>query len=157
MPIVPKLKQLLDRSGVPYTRDKHRRAVDPCDTAAAENVRPNMMLKTVLVRTPDGRYAIAVLQASRKMFMPSLAHKLGATHLSIATEEETKALIPDCEVGAAPPFGEMYGLPVFVDDHVTRLEHVVFKAGSHFDTICMEFADLERLVHPTITNFTDHF
>jgi Ala-tRNA(Pro) deacylase len=68
----------------------------------------------------------------------------------LATEKEFAALFPDSELGAMPPFGNLYNLPVYVDTSLTEDEEIVFNAGTHVDTIRIKYKDFVKLVQPKV-------
>jgi Ala-tRNA(Pro) deacylase len=95
---------------------------------------------------------MAVLAASQHVEMRELRHVLGAKHIRLAKEEEFQELFPGCELGAMPPFGNLYGLPVFVDEILTQDKEIAFNAGTHSELVRMSYADFERLVQPKVVS-----
>jgi Ala-tRNA(Pro) deacylase len=93
------------------------------------------------------------LPAPHRADLNKAAVALGAREVRLAHEEEFAAAFPDCEVGAMPPFGNLYDLPVYVDNALAEDETIIFSAGTHTDTISMKYADFERLVKPTVAAF----
>ena len=112
-----------------------------------------MVAKTVVVKTGDD-YAMVVLPASAKVNLTSLKRALDVQQVRLATESEFKGLFPDSDVGAMPPFGNLYGLPVYVEESLTRDLDIVFNAGTHQDTIRMKYEDFARLVKPQVYSFS---
>ena len=102
----------------------------------------------------DDGLAMAVLPASRQIDVARLQAATGAKTLSLAKEKEFKDRFPDCEIGAMPPFGNLYGMPVFVDESLTRDKEIAFNAGSHRELIRLAYEDFARLVRPTILKFS---
>ncbi|MDZ7374459.1 MAG: YbaK/EbsC family protein [candidate division KSB1 bacterium] len=143
-----RLKQFLDEEGVKYVSIKHSRAYTAQEIAAAMHVPGQELAKTVLVKL-DGKMAMIVLPASYTVDLEALRKCTGASQAELAREEEFRELFPDCELGAMPPFGNLYGLPVYVDESITQDKEIVFNACSHTEAIRMAYADYERLVHPT--------
>ncbi len=119
------------------------------ETAASAHVRGRELAKTVMVKI-DGRMAMAVLPATRKLDLERLRDVADAHEAALATEREFRDMFPDCEVGAMPPFGNLYGLRVYADKSLTDDEHIAFNAGSHEERIQMAYRDFERLVEPTV-------
>jgi Ala-tRNA(Pro) deacylase len=111
------------------------------------------MAKTVIV-TIDGRMAMAVLPAHRKIVLQDLREITGADNAGFAHEEEFKSKFPDCETGAMPPFGNLYGMEVYVAPSLAGDEYIAFNAGSHTEVIRMAYADFERLVKPQVLSFS---
>ncbi|MGH9650450.1 MAG: aminoacyl-tRNA deacylase, partial [Terriglobales bacterium] len=99
------------------------------------------------------KMAMAVLSASRHVDMGAVKAAAGAKHAALATEAEFRERFPDCETGAMPPFGNLYGMPVFVEEALTRDQEIAFNAGSHNEIIRLAYEDFARLVKPTIASF----
>ena len=155
MPIDPRLQTLLDESGVDYEVIHHRDDFRARTTAEDTHTPPREFAKTVFVWV-DGSYAIVVLPATHFVAESKLARSLGADKVRLASEYEMQDLCPDCEVGAAPPFGRLYELPLYASPVLTRDEHVTFNAGTHRDAVRMTYADYERLADPVIVPLSRH-
>ena len=147
--ISQRLRQYLDENRVPYEAHMHPVAYTAQQVAAEEHVPGRMMAKTVIVHTGDG-FAMAVLPAPMRVDLAALRSALDQPNVRLATEAEFASLFPDSETGAMPPFGNLYNLPVYVDEVLARDEEIVFNAGTHRDSIKMRFADFQRLVQPRI-------
>jgi Ala-tRNA(Pro) deacylase len=102
--------------------------------------------------TLDGRMAMAVLPASRKISFESLQQATGAGDVQLAGEQAFRDIFPGCEVGAMPPFGNLYGMEVYVSKRLAEDKEIAFNAGSHTELIRMDYADFERLVQPKIAS-----
>jgi Ala-tRNA(Pro) deacylase len=152
MSIATKLKEYLDGNQVDYDVLTHRRAYTAQDTAAVAHVPGKELAKSVVIKADD-RFVLAVLPAPSKVDVQRLKETLGAKEARIAHESEFTALFPECEAGAMPPFGNLYGIEVYVDESLTRDEEIVFNACTHVDAIRMKYKDFERLAKPTIANF----
>ena len=152
MYLLTRLKQYLDRENVPYQHDVHRTAYTAQEVAAEEHVPGKLVAKTVVVKA-DAQFAMAVLPASLRLDTAALKTALGAKEVRLATEFEFTGLFPDCDVGAMPPFGNLYGLSVYVDESLTEDPEIVFNAGTHQDTIRMTYSDFARLVRPQVFAF----
>jgi Ala-tRNA(Pro) deacylase len=113
------------------------------------------MAKVVMV-VADGHLAMLVLPASRRADEERAAIALNAKEVRLAGEEEFSSTFPDCEVGAMPPFGNLYGVPVYVDSELAEEETITFQAGTHTWTISLKYADFERLVGPTVADLALH-
>ena len=96
---------------------------------------------------------MAVVPASRHVDLAKLADTAGAKQATLATEEEFQQLFPGCEVGAMPPFGNLYDMDVYVDDMLREDDDIVFNAGSHVQVVRMEYEDYQRLVQPVLGEF----
>ncbi len=150
---VRKLKEFLDREGVKYVSIVHSPAYTAQEVAASAHITGKEMAKTVIVEL-DGQMAMAVLPANRKIVLQDLREITGSDQVKFASEEEFRQKFPDCETGAMPPFGNLYGLEVFMAESLGGNKELAFNAGSHTEIIRMPFADFERLVQPKIVSFT---
>lgn len=148
MAIMQKLRQFLDTSHVPYELHRHRRASTATAVAAADHVPCSEMAKVVLLRAQD-RYLMAVVPASRRLDLERARDVTEEPDLELASEAEIDRLFPDCETGAMPPFGNLFGMPVWVDDTLGRESETVFNAGNHRETVHMAYADFVRLAKPS--------
>jgi Ala-tRNA(Pro) deacylase len=148
MPIT-KLQRFLDEHNILYTRISHSLAYTSQGIAALAHIPGRELAKTVVVKI-DGKMAMAVLPASAHVDLNRMRAAVCANAVELATETEFKDRFPDCETGAMPPFGNLYDLPVFVDDSLTRDKEMVFNACSHRELIRMAYADFEKLVKPEV-------
>jgi Ala-tRNA(Pro) deacylase len=147
-----RLRDFLEKEKVWYEHEFHRTAYTAQEVAAEEHVPGKMVAKTVVIKSDD-HFALAVLPASARTNFARLKAALGAKEVRLASELEFTGLFPDCEVGAMPPFGNLYGVPVYVDTSLTSDEEIVFNAGTHQDTVRMKYADFERLALPMVFPF----
>ena len=145
-----KLKQFLDANGVRYLSIQHSPAFTAQEIAAAAHIPGREVAKTVMVNLDD-TMAMAVLSATRKLDRDLLEGAAGVRHATLATEREFRDKFPDCEVGAMPPFGNLYDMKVFVDEMLADDEFIAFNAGSHAELIQMKYEDFARLVQPIVT------
>ncbi len=148
MPI-QKLKDFLDSHATKYSTIRHSRAYTASETAEAAHVAGKALAKTVIVKI-DGRMAMVVLPATEHVELAAFKRASGAAKVELATEAEFKRLFPSCEVGAMPPFGNLYGMEVFVVASLAEDEEIVFNAGSHVELVQLAYKDFERLVNPKI-------
>jgi Ala-tRNA(Pro) deacylase len=148
-----KLKDFLDKNKVRYVRIIHSPAYTAQEVAASAHVPGEELAKTVMVKL-DGNMAMAVLPAPHQVSTPALRKAAGVKKAELATEEEFRDMFPECELGAMPPFGNLYDLPVYVDQSLTRDEEIAFNAGSHAELIRMSYQDFARLVKPAVASFT---
>lgn len=144
-----RLKEFLDTHGVRYVSISHSITYTAQEVAASAHVRGKEMAKTVIVRI-DGRLAMAVLPASPKVDAALLQDALGAKQVEIAAEKDFREAFPGCELGAMPPFGNLYGMEVYVDPSLTKDKEIAFNAGTHHELIRMAYADFEELVRPRV-------
>ncbi len=149
---VRKLKEFLDGHGVKYVMISHSRAYTAQEIAASAHVPGKELAKTVMVQL-DGAMAMAVLPASSQIDLRRLGEVTGAADVELATESEFQGLFPDCELGAMPPFGNLYGMPVYVARELAEDEEIAFNAGSHTELIRLRYEDFERLVEPKVVRF----
>ena len=149
MPI-HKLKEYLDTSKVPYEVLIHPKAYTSQGVAAALHVRGREFAKCVIVKTDAGKLAMMVIPGPRHVDLDAAREVLGARDVELAREEEFAAKFPECELGAEPPFGNLYDMPVYVDESLRKDPEIVFNAGTHVETIRMKYTDYERLVHPVV-------
>jgi Ala-tRNA(Pro) deacylase len=146
-----KLKQFLDEKRARYTSIRHSPAYTAQETAALAHIPGQELAKTVMVLI-DGEMAMAVLTATRRLDLELLRGAAGAETVTLASEREFKGIFPDCEVGAMPPFGRLYGLKVYADRALAEDEQIAFSAGSHAELIQMSYRDFERLAEPMVAN-----
>ena len=141
------LLKYLNLTGVPYQVVNHVPAYSAHSVALAAHFPDSELAKTLLVRA-DEQYWMAVMRADYHLDPKLIKHALEAKHVSLATEEELSIFFPDCEVGAMPPFGKLYALPVVVDKALAEDDEIVFNACNHAQSVKMKFVDYERLVRP---------
>ncbi len=144
-----KLREFLDANGVKYVTIRHSLAYTAQEVAASAHVRGKDMAKTVIVKV-DGQLAMAVVPASQKVDLVRLRDVAGAKTVEVASEQEFCDAFPECEVGAMPPFGHLYGMNVFVDQRLAADEEIAFNAGSHTELIRLSYPDFERLAKPKL-------
>ena len=149
---VERLKEFLDDQGVRYVSIAHSTAFTAQEIAALTHIPGREMAKTVILKLDD-KMAMAVLPASRHVDVGAVKAAVGAKHAALAAEAEFRERFPDCETGAMPPFGNLYGMPVFVEEALTRDQEIAFNAGSHNEIIRLAYEDFARLVKPTIASF----
>jgi Ala-tRNA(Pro) deacylase len=142
----------LQSSRVPFVVREHRRAVTAQELAAAVHVSGYRVAKSVLVSV-DGQPVIAVLPAADLVDTDQLAAALGAKQVRLMREPEFAHLFGSCEVGAEPPFGTLFGIPVVVDRSLARSVPLIFRAGSHEEALEMRYEDFARLETPRLAEF----
>ena len=151
MPIA-KLKNYLDRNDVEYRLIPHARAFTAQEIAASSHITGHEIAKTVIVKI-DGVFAMAVLPASEVIDLEQFAAMIGATLVELAGENEFERFFNDCEVGAMPPFGNLFGMKVYVDPELALDEKIAFNAGNHTELIQLRYNDFEELVQPIMLEF----
>ena len=147
-----RLLAFLDDNQVKYVVISHARAFTTQEVAAATHIPGKELAKSVIVEI-DGEMAMAVLPGSQKVDVELLREAMGADQVSLARESEFKDRFPECDLGAMPPFGNLYGMPVYVADSLTDDEEIAFNAGSHTELVKMSYRDFERLAQPRVMHF----
>ncbi len=142
-----KLKEFLDQNGVKYVTVNHSPAFTAQEIAASAHVPGRVLAKTVMLFI-DKKLAMAVLPASFQIDLNRLQYGINAKSVKLATEREFRDRFPGCEVGAMPPFGNLYDMKVYVDETLAEDEEIAFNAGTHSQLVRMSYADFERLVQP---------
>lgn len=148
-----KLKAFLDENNIRYVSIRHSSAFTAQEVAAKTHISGKEIAKTVMIKL-DKRMVMAVLPASYQVDFDLLRELFGTKLISLAGEEEFKYLFPDCEVGAMPPFGNLYDLEVYMAQSLAEDETIAFNAGNHTELIQMNLADFVRLVQPYILKFS---
>src|SRR5262249_42106215 len=136
MPLFERLRKYLDSEHAEYTLTVHPKAFTAREVALAEHLLPREAAKTVVLFA-DGEYHLAVIQANKLVDFQEVRPALGFSQARLATEEEIARLFPDCELGAMPPFGSLYGLTVYMDNSLAGEPMIAFNAGTHCDVIHM--------------------
>jgi Ala-tRNA(Pro) deacylase len=142
-----KLKDYLDEQNIKYISIIHSQAYTAQETAQSAHIPGREMAKTVIVKIND-KMAMVVLPASEKVDLDLVKGATHAESVQLADEREFEKLFSNCEIGAMPPFGNLYGMPVYVEESLGENENIAFNAGSHTELIKLSFKDFERLVHP---------
>ena len=150
---VRKMKEFLDRENVKYVTISHSPAYTAQEVAESAHIKGKDLAKTVIVEL-DGEMAMAVLPGNRKIVLQDLREVTGSDEVKFASEEEFRERFPDCETGAMPPFGNLYGMDVFLAEGLTQNEQIAFNAGSHTEVVKLALRDFERLVKPKVVSFT---
>lgn len=153
MPIMKKLRELFDEEKVSYEVYNHPLAYTAQEIAAKQHFSGDAMAKVVMLKV-DGALAMAVLMGSDKVSLATVREGLNAREVQLATEDDFVSRFPDCEIGAMPPFGNLFGIPVYVDPALERDEYIYFNAGNHVQTVRLRYNDYERLVHPRVIRVT---
>ncbi len=148
-----KIKEFLDSHQVKYITVTHSPAYTAQQIAQVAHIPAKELAKTVMIKI-NGKMAMAVLPADHKVDFDLLKHITEANKVELASELEFRTLFPDCEVGAMPPFGNLYGMKVYVDEALAEDDEIGFNAGSHSEIIKMAYKDFERLVKPKIVDIS---
>lgn len=150
---VEKLKRFLDENHVKYVTISHSRAYTAQEVADSAHIAGKEMAKTVMLKLGD-RMAMAVVPAPDMVSIDRMRAVTGDPAVDIATEQEFAGLFPNCEVGAMPPFGNLWGVDVFVDQRLREDEQIAFNAGSHTELVRLPYSEFERLVKPTVAHIS---
>lgn len=153
MAILPKLQELLEHQHIPYSHTVHPLAYTAREVAQVEHLRPHEVAKTV-VFLADGAFGFAVLPANSLVDLQALREAIGVAHLRLATETEIAHLFPDMELGAMPPFGNLYDMPVYLDRSLADEEMISFNAGTHKDVVHLKTSDFLNLAKPVMISFS---
>lgn len=151
--ILQRLREALDKENVKYVVITHSVAFTAQEVAQVAHVPGNEVAKTVIFWM-DGVMAMAVLPASRMIDFRLLREGTGAKEVTIAGESEFRDAFPDCELGAMPPFGMLFGMKTYIDASLREDVEIVFNAGSHRELVRMATVDLENIVHPVVLRFS---
>ena len=154
---VQRLKDYLEDRHIQYAAIQHARAYTAQEIAAVAHVPGKELAKTVVLKI-DGELVLAVLPASSRVDLETLRTILGAERAELAEEREFSDKFPGCEVGAMPPFGNLYGMRTYVADRLAEDDEIAFNAGSHTELVRLAYEDFDDLVHPLTLDFTagDH-
>ncbi len=147
--------EFLDKSAARYEVTKHPPAFTAQQMAAVEHEPGQYVAKPVIVKA-DGKYVMCVLSACYKIDMGALKSQLGAKSVKLAKEKEIGKIFDDCELGAEPPFGNLYDLPTIMDKSLEEDDHITFQAGTHEKAIRMSMDDYRKLVEPKVLEFSYH-
>jgi len=146
-----RLRQFLDSYNIRYVVTSHSLAYTAGTIAALTHIPGKELAKTVIVKIDD-TLAMAVVASSQHVDLELLREQTRAKTVRLATEDEFKGRFPDCETGAMPPFGNLYGMTVFADENLSQDKEIVFNAGSHRELMRLAWGDFERLVQPKVMN-----
>jgi Ala-tRNA(Pro) deacylase len=155
MAIAKKLRDYLKQNKIRFQVLQHPVAYSAARVAAAQHVSGDQVVKPVIIEA-DGNYVMAILTASHLIDLNKIKKITGAKQVNLATEEEIAQLFPDFEVGAEPPFGNLYGMAVYADTHVPENEEIFFNGGNHTDVVKMRTHDFMELVRPVVADFGRH-
>lgn len=144
---------LLDERDVPYEVQTHERAVSAQRLAASEHVSGWDVAKPVMLSV-GGELAMAVVPGAVDVDLERAEEVLGHNEVRLADEEEFTNVFEDCEAGAVPPFGNLYGVPVFLDGKLRQRERMICRDGSHTETVEISVEDYVRLVDPEIVDIS---
>lgn len=148
-----KLKEYLDDHQIKYTTIRHSQAFTAQEIAHSVHISGKDMAKTVIVKV-DGKLAMVVLPASEQVVFSFLKEVTGADDVELATEQEFRDRFPGCDVGAMPPFGNLFGMDVYASESLGEHHEIAFNAGSHTELVRMRYEDYEQLVQPKVVRLS---
>jgi Ala-tRNA(Pro) deacylase len=154
MPILTKLKEVLDGANVSYEVFNHPLAYTSQEIAARQHV-PGKEIAKVVMLDVDGALVMGVIAGSHKISVDMARSSLGANRVRLATEDEFTSCFPGCEIGAMPPFGNLFGIKVIVDPELEKDKYIYFNAGNHVQTVRLAYKDFAALVKPQISRLVE--
>ena len=149
------VQDYLDQLGVNYRLSRHDTAYTAADLAHMEHVPGRKVIKPVVVKA-DGQFVMCALPASHRIDLDTLREQLQANDIELAGESDLQQLFPECEVGAEPPIGRMFGIPTLMDESLFADDRVTFQAGTHQDAVTMTLAEYRRAAQPEVAYFGKH-
>ena len=149
---VRQLREFLDANNIKYVTISHSTAYTAQEVASLTHTKGKYLAKTVIIRMDDA-LAMAVLPASFQIDLEGLRKGAGAKKIELPGEAAFRARFPGCETGAMPPFGNLFDMAVFVDEHLTKDKEISFSAGAHNETMRLSYEDFNRLVKPKALRF----
>jgi Ala-tRNA(Pro) deacylase len=148
-----RLKGYLDLNKIKYVSVVHSEAYTAQEIAELTHIAGKELAKTVIVKK-DGQMTMAVLPASHKIDWDLLKEATGADKIELAEEKEFEGMFPDCDIGAMPPFGNLYGMEVYVEESLTKDREIAFNSGSHIELVKLSYEDFSRLIKPKVIRFS---
>jgi Ala-tRNA(Pro) deacylase len=149
------LPSMLDNMGVNYRLSRHESAFTAAELAHVEHVPGRKVIKPVVVKA-DGQFVMCALPASHRIDLDTLRTQLQCGHLKLADESELESICPECEPGAEPPIGRIFGIPTIMDESLFADDRVTFQAGTHTDAVTMTLADFRKFAQPEVAYFGKH-
>ena len=146
------VQSFLDQLEVNYRLVRHQPAFTAQDLAQVEHISGRQVIKPVIVRA-DGEFVMCALPACYRIDLEELRYQIGAEEIKLADEPSMRELFPECELGAEPPIGRMFGLTTLMDESLTADDRVMFQAGTHMDAVAMSLAEYRRAAQPEMAHF----
>lgn len=147
-----KIQDYLDAHNVRYHLIPHDPAPTAQQVAEAAHIPGKHLAKSIVLKV-NGKLALAILPASDQIHLDQLCASLGTQDVHLVLEDEIGPLFPDCDIGAIPPFGNLYGMEVYVSQHLREDENIAFAGGASHELIQMSYGEFERLVNPSVLRF----
>jgi Ala-tRNA(Pro) deacylase len=155
MPIPRDVRSFLKDHHIQYRSLYHPSTYTAQQLAHVEHIKGQKIAKSVLLKAGD-EFVLAVLPAAYKVDFTEMKKVLGKNELRLGTETEMRQLFPDCEIGAIPPLGNLYGIKVFVDESLRANDEIVFSVGTHREALQLKYHDFEEAVKPIVARFAVH-
>ena len=152
MPVLKRLQSYLDTNKIPYKLVSHQKAYTAHDVAQTVDVPGKLIAKVVMVKA-DNYFVMTVLPSTWRVDLKRLRDVLEVCDVRLATEAEIANMFPDCQVGTMPPFGNLYGVEVYVDQLLTEDESIIFEAGTYVGAMKLRYKDFAALVRPKVAGF----
>ncbi len=152
MPLCERLQQFLIKEKVPHELLPHPQVFTAQEVAATSHVTGWHVAKVVVVHDPAGNYLMVAIPAPSRINLAAVEKATGKRGLRLAREDEFRPLFPDCETGAMPPFGNLYGMPLYLDESLTRAQEFLFQGGNHKEVVRVRYADYQRLAKPMVAD-----
>ena len=149
------ITEYLDKSAIQYEVSEHEPTFTAQEMAAIEHEPGKYVAKPVIVKA-DGKNIMCVLAACYKIDLGALKKQIGAQSVDLTDEKEIGSIFEDCELGAEPPFGNLYDMPVIMDKALEKDDHITFQAGTHEKAIRISMEDYRKLVNPKVLEFSYH-
>ena len=149
------VQDFLDQLGIAYRLSRHDTTFTAQDLAAAEHIPGRKVIKPVIVKA-DGQFVMCALPASHRVDLDTLRCQLQCDDVHLAEESEMARIFCECELGAEPPIGKMFGMPTFMDESLFADDRVTFQAGTHQDAVTMTLADYRKVAQPEVAYFGRH-
>ncbi len=150
-----KLIDYLEGEQIRFTRIIHSTAYTAQVIAHRAHISGNVVAKTIVLKDPEEQYVMAVVPANYQVDLDKMSEVTGKK-MALASEDEFEKLFPGCETGAMPPFGNLFGLPVYVSESLAKSKEIAFNAGNHRELLQMEFEDFNKLATPVVATFSRH-
>ena len=139
-----RLQAYLDGMGITYRVLQHDPVYNSQDLAQREHISGHKVIKPVLVEA-DGQFLLCALPASYRVDLEALRKELGVKNMRVMDEKTMQKVFEECELGAEPPIGAIFGIPTVMDDSLSSQEQVTFQAGSHSEAVTMRMEDYAAL------------
>jgi Ala-tRNA(Pro) deacylase len=149
-----KFKAFMQENSLPYEVITHPQAFTAQQVAHAIHESGKVLAKTVILEVDD-KNVMCVVPAHHKVKISWVKDLLSAKHIRLTEESKMETLFPDCEIGAMPPIGPLYGMQVIISTELSTQPEIIFNAGTHRHCVKMHYADFEKAVNPMVAEISD--